>query len=82
MINYNHNPTLSVTQTDLEDNSGIQKLYPSLTDLQENFAYENYNPMLYTTHGDLETSEDTYEAPKPSAPTESELQPEFSLWSS
>ncbi|MDJ1305263.1 MAG: hypothetical protein MRQ09_03365 [Candidatus Midichloria sp.] len=68
----NHNPTLSVTQTGLEDNSGIQRLYPSLTDLQENFAYENYNPMLYTTHSDLETSEDTYEAPKPSAPTESE----------
>lgn len=71
----NHSPTLFVTQTGLEDNSGIQRLYPSLTDLQEDFAYENYNPMLYTTHSDLETSEDTYEAPKPSAPTESELQP-------
>ncbi|MDJ1257294.1 MAG: hypothetical protein MRQ07_01370 [Candidatus Midichloria sp.] len=68
----NHNPTLSVTQTSSEENSGIQRLYPSLTDLQEDFAYENYNPMLYTTHSDLETSEDTYEVPKPSTPTESE----------
>ncbi|CAG7588714.1 MAG: hypothetical protein AB8V23_04020 [Candidatus Midichloria sp.] len=70
----NRNPTLPTTQTDLEDNPRIQGLYPSLTELYKDFAYENHNPML-STHNDLETSKDAYEAPKPSASIEFELQP-------